>query len=209
MPLPKDMDALLDEIRRIEAKIDAEIEKQQEAFSYEIKKGKVVFERELLERQKRFKKGLFTYLSEVKLTSYLVSPIIYSIIIPAVILDIFVTLYHAVCFPVYGIPKVKRGEYIIFDRHKLAYLNLLEKVNCVYCGYLNGLIAYTQEIAARTEQHFCPITHARKPRITHSRYHLFFGYGDAQRYKEELAGLRDRYEDLMEKSGETASKADA
>lgn len=44
----------------------------------------------------------------------------------------------------------------------LSYLNAIEKLNCVYCGYGNGVIAYGREIIARTEQFWCPIKHASK-----------------------------------------------
>jgi hypothetical protein len=43
---------------------------------------------------------------------------------------------------------------MIFDRTHLAYLNLVEKINCAYCSYGNGLAAYLREIAARTEQYW-------------------------------------------------------
>lgn len=33
----------------------------------------------------------------------------------------------------------------------------MEKVNCVYCSYFNGLMSYLREIAGRTEQYWCPI----------------------------------------------------
>lgn len=196
MSIPQTIDELIENIKRLEEKIDTELANGRKEFRYQIEKGEVIFEKELLSRHRRLKKNLFRYLLGIKAGSYLVSPIIYAMIIPAVILDLFVTLYHTVCFPVYRIPKVRRGDHIIFDRHKLGYLNLLEKVNCIYCGYLNGLIAYTQEIAARTEQHFCPIAHAKKPHRAHSRYHLFFNYGDAERYKNELTQLRHQFEDL-------------
>jgi len=32
------------------------------------------------------------------------------------------------------------------DRHHLAYLNVIEKLNCEYCGYANGVFAYVREI---------------------------------------------------------------
>ena len=94
------------------------------------------------------------------------------------LLDLAVTVYQAVCFPVYGIPKVARGEYLVFDRGSLRYLNVIEKIGCVYCSYANGLLAYVVEIAARTEQHFCPIKHARKLLRPHSHYANFVPYGD-------------------------------
>jgi len=59
---------------------------------------------------------------------------------------------------------------------------------CVYCGYANGLIAYVREIAARTEQYWCPIKHARPIPAPHARYRVFFEYGDARAYRQELSG---------------------
>ena len=80
------------------------------------------------------------------------------------LLDLACELYQAVCFPVYGIAKVKRSEYIlILDRTKLAYLNPLEKLACMYCGYGNGVLLYIKEIAGRTEKYWCGIMHAAKP----------------------------------------------
>lgn len=89
-------------------------------------------------------------------------------------------LYQAICFPIYGIPKVGRGDYIISDRYALPYLNIIEKVNCQYCAYMNGLIAYTQEIAGRSEQYWCPIKHARKMATLHERYVRFLEFGDGK-----------------------------
>ena len=100
------------------------------------------------------------------------------------VLDFFVSVFQAVCFPIYGIAKIRRADYFVFDRHHLAYLNALEKLNCAYCSYANGLIAYTREIAARTEQYWCPIKHARRVIGTHARYALFDDYGDAEGYQD-------------------------
>jgi hypothetical protein len=100
-----------------------------------------------------------------------------------VLLDIFVSLYQAVCFPVYGIEKVRRGDYIAFDRKHLSYLNGLEKLNCVYCSYGNGLLAYAAEIAGRTEKRWCPIKHAKRMAAVHRHYSEFVDYGDADAYR--------------------------
>ena len=113
-------------------------------------------------------------------------------ILPFVLLDLFVTVYQAICFPVYRIPKVRRGDYLIFDRSHLAYLNGLEKLNCAYCSYANGLIAYVREIAGRTEQHWCPIKHARRVIGAHPRYAAFEDYGDAYGYKNSLRNSTPR-----------------
>ena len=108
----------------------------------------------------------------------------------AALLDTWVTIYQWVCFPIYGIARVPRRHYFVIDRHKLAYLNAIEKVNCTFCSYANGLLAYVREVAARTEQYWCPIKHARPLAVPHTRYHLFFDYGDAEGYRRGLVTLR-------------------
>ncbi|HDZ61973.1 MAG TPA: hypothetical protein ENH40_02355 [Nitrospirae bacterium] len=127
----------------------------------------------------------------------LVAPVIWFCIVPTVIMDLSATIYQLICFPVYNIPKVRRDDYIVIDRHALAYLNALEKFNCVYCGYVNGLIAYIQEIVARTEQYFCPIKHASAVGDIHSRYKNFLEYGDAEGYKKNMDKIRRDFEDLQ------------
>ena len=120
----------------------------------------------------------------------LTAPVIYALIFPLILLDLFVSIYQAVCFPVYGIPKVRRGDYLVFDRYHLAYLNALEKLNCAYCAYANGLIAYVREIAGRTEQYWCPIKHARRVIRAHPRYATFEDYGDADGYRKRQEQLQ-------------------
>lgn len=113
--------------------------------------------------------------------------------------DIFVSLYQAVCFPVYGIPKARRKGYIAIDRNKLRYLNLLEGLNCMYCSYSNGMLAYVVEIAGRTEQHWCPIKHVRRIQYAHDRYSHFLPYGDASAYRERIDKVRDDFRDLKDR----------
>ena len=88
---------------------------------------------------------------------------------------------------------------MVIDRHSLSYLNPIEKLNCVYCGYFNGLIVYVQEIASRTEQFWCPIKHARKLSTFHKRYHKFLEYGDHLEYKSRLEDIRKDFSDIHEK----------
>jgi hypothetical protein len=111
-------------------------------------------------------------------------------------MDATISLYQAICFPIYGIPTVKRGDYIVFDRQYLHYLNLIEKINCAYCSYVNGLFAYLQEIAGRTEQFWCPIKHAKHIKTLHSRYQKFAGYGDAKTYRSNVEEIRRDFKDL-------------
>jgi hypothetical protein len=104
--------------------------------------------------------------------------------------DLFVSFYQMTCFPIYGIKKVRRDDYIIFDRQQLHYLNFIEKFHCTYCAYGSGMISYVSEIIARTEQYFCPIKHARKILGTHKRYAQFLEYGMAENYQAKLEAFR-------------------
>lgn len=136
------------------------------------------------------KVSLLKYIAGAKPLHIFTAPVIYSMIIPAVIMDLFVSVYQFLCFPAYGIEKVKRDEYIIIDRHKLPYLNMLQKLNCVYCGYFNGLIGYVREISSRTEQYWCPIRHSRPPKGVHERYLNFIEYGDGKDIRKAIEELR-------------------
>jgi hypothetical protein len=116
-------------------------------------------------------------------------------VIPIFIFDASIFIYQHIAFRAYGIPVVKREDYFTIDRHHLGYLNLLEKFNCVYCGYGNGVTAYGKEIIARTEQYWCPIKHAARIKDPHTRYYNFLEYGDAEGYRENLASVIREYDD--------------
>lgn len=139
---------------------------------------------------RRLRQSIAAYILAGSTLNLLTAPIIYSLLLPFVLLDLWVTLYQLICFPIYGVPRVPRRRYFALDRHKLAYLNVIEQVNCTFCSYANGLLAYVREVAARTEQYWCPIKHARAIPVPHSRYHLFFDYGDGERYRRDLGPLR-------------------
>jgi hypothetical protein len=111
-------------------------------------------------------------------------------IFPMLLLDVCVSFYQWTCFPIYGITKVRRGDYMVYDRQQLAYLNFIEKFHCAYCAYGNGLMAYASEIVGRTEEYFCPIKHARKLLGAHARYARFLSYGDAENYEKKLESYR-------------------
>ena len=126
---------------------------------------------------------------------YVTAPLLYLCLFPMILLDLVISIYHAICFPLYGIPYVRRGDHFQFDRAYLPYLNLRDKLNCAYCSYANGLAAWFREVAARTEQYWCPIKHARRIRDAHSRYPRFFEYGDAESYRKGLERLQKEYEE--------------
>lgn len=51
-------------------------------------------------------------------------PPVYSGVLPFVLPDIRVAAYESICFPIYGIPKVRRRDYLIFDRAAATALPL-------------------------------------------------------------------------------------
>jgi hypothetical protein len=181
---------LMDKIHALESELEAEMAKRRAELRVGLEKGRVAFEEELLRRHRELKTRLSAYVLGANPLVVLTAPVIYAVIVPLVLLDLFVTVYQAVCFPVYGIPKVRRRDYLVFDRHHLAYLNALEKLNCAYCAYANGLIAYVREIAGRTEQYWCPIKHARRVIGAHPYYPAFDDYGDAESYQKRLSEMR-------------------
>lgn len=180
----------LERIRQLEADIEQEIQLRRQQLQADFDQHKVKFEKEVLAQQRRFKEGLLRYVLTADWRHVLSVPFIYPVLLPMVFLDFFVTLYQWVCFPLYRIARVKRSDYFVYDRTHLAYLNVLEKINCAYCSYANGLIAYCREVVGLTEQYWCPIKHARKVMQAHPHYHGFADYGDAENYQAELLRLR-------------------
>ena len=192
----KKIQDLIEQIGDLEKVLSLEIQKKQEEFFYKIQGKKVKFDKATRRYHKTLVTSIHTYLFNTRLLNLLVTPVIWSCIIPAFFMDLVITVYQTICFPVYKIPKVRRDHYIVIDRYSLSYLNAIEKVNCLFCGYFTGLIAYVQEIAARTEQYWCPIKHARRIGNIHSRYKKYFEYGDADDYRKGFKKLRRDFEDL-------------
>lgn len=183
---------ILTRIRELQEEFEADLARRRAAFRYGIEDGRVVFEAEMRRRHREMRVRLLTFLRRARPMTILTAPVIYSMIVPFVLLDLFVSLYQAVCFPVYGIDKVRRADFIRIDRHHLAYLNALQKLNCVYCGYCNGLVSFVREVAGRTESYWCPIKHARRLASTHEHYGDFADYGAAETLRQDWDASREK-----------------
>jgi len=181
---------LLDQIAALEDDLRETVRQQEASALFEIRGKRIEFEASVREAHLRLKNGFFHWLVTNRPLNLLTGPIIYSMIFPLLVLDLCVSFYQATCFPIYQIHKVRRGDYIVFDRQHLEYLNFIEKFHCTYCAYGNGLMAYVSEIVGRTEEYFCPIKHARKVLGNHSRYARFLGYGEATGYQTRLEEYR-------------------
>jgi hypothetical protein len=200
------LQALIEAIRKLEQELSQEFQKKEAEFYYKVQGKKISFDREVRRQHKRIATRISRYLKDADILNILTIPFIWGCLFPALLMDAAVSLFQAVCFPIYKIPKVKRSSYIVIDRYALSYLNGIEKLNCAYCSYFNGLIAYIREIAGRTEQYWCPIKHARRTSGFHSRYGKFLEYGDAEGYRREIAKVRHDFEDIEAEEEQTTEE---
>jgi hypothetical protein len=196
--MSKRVEEIIAQMNELENELLEEFKKKENQFFYKIENGKAKFRREVIEEGRSKIISSIKYLASFPIAVILTIPFIWSMMIPIVITDIFVTIYQAVCFPIYKIPKVKRKDYVVMDRYDLFYLDRVERINCWYCEYFNGVVAYVREIAARTEQFWCPIKHSRAIRDKHSRYDKFFDFGDYHTYRKNLKNRRSDFKDLKD-----------
>jgi hypothetical protein len=181
---------ILAQMAELENDLRTAVHEQESRVFFQIKGKRVEFESSVKAAHRKLKNNFFRWLVTNRPQNLITGPIIYAMVFPLMMLDLCVSFYQWTCFPIYGIARVRRADYIVFDRHHLGYLNFIEKFHCAYCEYGNGLMGYMAEILARTEQYFCPIKHARKILGTHARYNRFLDYGDGADYEARLEEYR-------------------
>lgn len=193
-----------DSIRDILAKIESlnielreEYDRLSKEYGFYIEKKKVIFLEQFKKKNKTFKFPTWKYVIPTNIRHLVSMPFIYGMIVPAVLLDLALTIYQYTAFSLYRIPYVKRSEFFIYDRRFLDYLNFIQKLNCLYCSYVNGLFAYAVEIGARTERYWCPLKSAHKPKFSHGWYKDFADYGNPDDWNEKFnhnsEAFRDAY----------------
>jgi hypothetical protein len=182
---------LVSQIHGLEDELRTALYEQESRVLFELRGRSIRFTPEAEAEHRSRHVGLIKWIWSSDIFNLLSAPVIYALIVPMALYDLCLTIYQAVCFRLYRLPRVDRTRYIAIDRHHLRYLNSVEKLNCTYCAYANGLLAYAAEITARTEQYWCPIKHAHKLLGLHKRYAQFLDYGDAAGYQGELQRLRD------------------
>ena len=202
----RDMHELLADIRGLQEQLEAGFDEARERFRCSLEDGRVRITDEVRQFQRKYRVGSLRYLLDADLASVLTAPVIYSMIVPLVIIDLSFAIYQHICFRAYGVPRVRRLDYLVIDRHKLAYLNAIEKINCAYCSYGNGVISFAREIISRTEQYWCPIRHATRVLNAHERYSGFLPYGDAEGYQQELQDKRDELHRISMKLAQDGDK---
>jgi hypothetical protein len=197
--MPSRIDELFVHIAQLEREVESELSRVREEWRYRVEAGRVRFDRDVRLAHRRLKQSIPRFIRESSPLNLVTAPVIYSLIVPIALLDVWISAYQAACFPIYGIGLVRRSTFIVIDRHHLAYLNSIEKLNCFYCSYANGVFAYVREVAGRTEQYWCPIRHAKRVRAPHAHYREFADYGDAPGYHRQLLVLRAKLKGSREK----------
>lgn len=190
--MAKRISELLDQIKSLESQLGDELKQYQQQARFHWRGKRIEFEERVSQTHRALKKSLLRTLFLDRPQNMITAPIIYGMAIPLVIFDVLVTFYQYSCFPIYGMARVERRPYFNYDRGQLKYLNLIQKINCQYCAYGNGLMSYASEIFARTEQYFCPIKHAEKRLSAHIRYQTFGEFADGENFDQNLKRLREQ-----------------
>jgi hypothetical protein len=193
---------ILNQITVLEDELRTSLKEQEGRLRYQVEGKRIEFEHAIKDAHLKLKRGVFSWFFSIPPQNFLTAPIIYGMAVPLALTDLCVSFYQLSCFPVYGIPKVRRADYLIFDHQHLEYLNIFEKFHCVYCSYASGVLAYAREITACTEQYFCPIKHARKILSTHRRYAAFLDYGEAEGFHARLNEFRAQLAQELESDAE-------
>ncbi|NDK09616.1 hypothetical protein GW846_02455 [Candidatus Gracilibacteria bacterium] len=181
-----DIDAKKEEIKK-------EYEKLRKKYDFSVENGRIKFSNKAKEYQKGFKVPLKDYAVPKSVRHFISMPFIYGMIIPGFVLDVGLFLYQQTAFRLYKIPLVKRSDYIVFDRRHLNYLNLIQKVNCLYCSYMNGLFSFAVEVGGRTEKYWCPIKAAKRKKGGHEWEQHFADYGDPEEFKKNFNSTKEYY----------------
>jgi len=192
-------------IKHIQAKIDElelalyeEYERLAFKYGFSIEQKRVEFRQKFRERNRTFRIPAWKYAFPVNIRHFLSIPFIYAMIVPTVILDIFLNLYNWTAMPLYRIPLVRRSDYIVFDRQFLDYLNWIQKLNCIYCSYVNGVFAFAVELGGRTERYWCPIKAAHKRPPRNNWYCDYADFGSPEQWLEKF-NQQDAFENLKQR----------
>ena len=137
--------------------------------------------------------GLWALVKRSRPINLITGPMIYSVIVPLLVLDAFVTLYQYLCFPIYQVKPFRRSDFIVFDRQELKYLDWISKFHCTYCAYAVGLIGFVSAVIGATEAYFCPIKHHSKNSHASNRTYSYVAFEQADDFDfdSRLNGMRE------------------
>ena len=177
---------IIEKIENLNESLQEEYKSMSDKYGFSIKKRKVIFLQKFKKRNKEFRIPTWKYAIPKNIRHIISMPFIYMMIVPAGLLDLFLIMYNRTALPLYRISPVKRSDHFIYDRQFLDYLNIIQKINCFYCSYVNGLFSFASEIGAQTERYWCPLKAAKNPKFHHSLYKEFADYGNPEEWNEKF-----------------------
>src|SRR4030065_416775 len=117
---------ILDQISALENELHTAIEQEGGRLRYQLEGKRVTFERTIKEAHLKVRVGGRRWFLTVRPQNFLTAPIIYGLIFPLVLFDLCISFYQLTCFPIYGVARVRRANYIVMDPHHTAFLTINE-----------------------------------------------------------------------------------
>ena len=114
---------LLAQISALEEDLRTALHEQETRLFYQIDGKRVEFEGRIRTAHRELKRGILGWIVTDRPQNFLTGPVIYSLIVPLAFLDLCVTMFQVICFPIYRIARVRRADYIVFDHQHLDFLN--------------------------------------------------------------------------------------
>ena len=125
------VDRIVATIHEAEEALSEDVRDQQKRWQYDLHRGRVWFDKEVRHAHKQLKQGIPSFLRHGSVLNLLTTPIIYSLSLPFVLLDVWVSLYQWICFPIYGIDRVARAA-VLRDRPSQAWLSECDRESELY-----------------------------------------------------------------------------
>ncbi len=96
---------LLDQMSALEDDLRRELQAQEASALYQIKGKRVEFEAAVRQAHRKLKTNFFRWLVTYRPQNLITGPIIYSMIVPMLVLDVCVSFYQATCFRFTASPR--------------------------------------------------------------------------------------------------------
>ena len=94
------IDDLFARITCLERDLETELSRVRTKWHYRVEAGRVRFEREARLAHRRLKQSIPRFLRESRIATLLSAPLVYSMIVPIALLDLWISVYQSICFRV-------------------------------------------------------------------------------------------------------------
>lgn len=102
--MDSELAGLVARLKQLEEGFERKLDARRAEFRYRLERDKVVFERSVAEHHRRIRTEILRFLRQSALMDLLTAPVVYSF----VLLDFSLAVYQRLCFPIWGIGRVRR-----------------------------------------------------------------------------------------------------